>query len=75
VTTLNMYVIYERPRDFPGGYVMRRWVVGAVPGEPTATDEMATAPTLDLIRVFVPSYCVRIERDPNDDPKILEVWL
>jgi hypothetical protein len=71
---LEMFVIYERPRDFPEGYVMRRWVIGEG-GDSSATDEMATAPTLAEIRVFVPSYCVRLERDPKDEPQIVEVWL
>ena len=74
-TTLDMWVIYERPRDYPMSYVVRRWVIGAKPGEPMPTDEFRTAPTLEGARNCVPGYCVRLERDPRDEPQIVECWI
>jgi hypothetical protein len=74
-TTLDMWVIYKQPRDYPDGYVARRWIIGAKPGEPVPTEEFATAPTLEEIRKHVPGYCVRLERDPRDEPQIVECWI
>jgi hypothetical protein len=75
-TVLEMFVVYERPRDYPDKFVLRRWWIGKVPGEPTPDPEwFYLADTLDEIRDHVPTHCVRLERDANDEPQIVEVWI
>jgi hypothetical protein len=71
-----MFTVYERPRDYPDKFVVRRWWIGKDPGRPIPDpDWFYLADTLDEVRAHVPRHCVRLERDPNDDPKIVEVWI
>lgn len=68
---LELFTIYRHPDDYPDGYVIRVW--GTVDGEiyPGPTERV---PTLADARALVPAGLVRMERMPNDDPKIVEVW-
>lgn len=71
---LDMFTIYERPRDYPNGYVVRRSVVR--PNNVIEVDAVAQyAATLGAARALVPVGKIRMARDPNDDPAIVEVWL
>lgn len=66
-----LWVIYERPRDWPNGYVARLWY-GLKP-----TDDRACYPTLLEARSYVigRGACVMLNRWPDDDPAIKEAWL
>lgn len=71
MTSLTQYVVYERPADYPDGYVLRLWVVdanGPVPGEARCFD------TLEKARLAVPDGFIRLPRAADDDPSIVEVW-
>jgi hypothetical protein len=70
----EVWAIYERPRDYPAGYVVRCWDVGpGGSGGPRPVgfyaDDLATA------RARIPAGLVRLARLPGDDPAILETWL
>ncbi len=66
---LPMWVVYEKPSDFPDKFVLRKWLND----EPT--EEIQIADTLEDIRKKVPEGLVKISRDLRDDPVIVEVWL
>ena len=71
---MNMWTIYDHPRDFPDFYVARLFKVDA---EGTrATVEVVLSSSLDEIRR---SMCLLgltcLNRSPEDDPLIVEVWL
>jgi hypothetical protein len=69
--TLIQFTIYERPRDYPEGYVVRCWEITAgemIPGEAWG------APTLEAARELVPEGLFCIPRDPDDDAVIVETW-
>jgi hypothetical protein len=71
---MEMWTIYDHPRDYPHCFVARRFLVYAGASKPT--DEIVTAPDLEMVRRwcrFRGLAC--IPRDPNDDPKIVETWL
>jgi hypothetical protein len=69
--SLRQYVIYEKPRDYPGGFVVRGFSVG--PG--IVPDRVAQyAQTLDAARELVPPGLFRLPRWPDDEPQIVEVW-
>ena len=70
---LSMWVIYEKPRDYPQSFVVRRWRV--VAERVIATQEFSVHDTLEQAREGVPVWCARIDRDPEDDPVIVESWL
>jgi hypothetical protein len=70
---LPIWTIYRYPRDYPQGYVVRRSVTTA---EGTKHDARAfRVASLEAARLVVPAGCVRMERHPDDDPVIVEVWL
>lgn len=68
---MPMWVIYNRPTDFPSGTMARMWY--AFPEE--ATDRTIEANLNELRQRFTSMGLVNIGRQPNDDPKILEVWI
>jgi len=41
----------------------------------SATEEIITAKTLDELRAQLPPGLYRLDRMPNDDAQIVEVWL
>lgn len=65
------WVVYDHPSDVPEmPYIARQWIGS----EPTRTT-FASA-DLGIVRRWLEwQGLVRIERSPEDDPVILEVWL
>lgn len=70
---LTMWTVYESPRDYPGLFVARRWIVDG--SEPVATNEVFIATTLAGIHRALPGGLFRLERAPMDDPCIVETWV
>jgi len=70
---LQMWTIYFHPRDYPDGFVARMWVISSKGA--AATDMVLTASTLEEIRNKLPLGLTRLERDPADEPQIVETWL
>jgi hypothetical protein len=66
---LEIFVIYDHPRDYPGHFVVRRWL-GDRP-----TEDFAIALTLAEARAEVPRGRVRLARSAADDPVIVETWV
>jgi hypothetical protein len=69
---MDVWTIYERPRDYPDSYVVRAWTTRG--GEPTP-GPARTAPTLDAARKLVPRGMHRLPPFPGDDPVIVETWI
>jgi hypothetical protein len=70
-TQIKQYAIYERPTDYPEGYVVREWLVtsaGAQPGQSWR------AATLEAARDLLPAGTERVAAE-DPDPAILEVWM
>jgi hypothetical protein len=76
MTVLQHWVIYDHPSDFPGHMVVRCLLVG--PGTVEATDEIWLRDTLAQAREVVSENYpegFRLDRQPGDDPVIVEVWV
>ena len=72
-TEITIYVVYANPSDFPGKYVGRKhWV--RPDGVTVSPEPFAVADTLDEVRKEVPEWLVRMDRQPDDDAAICEVW-
>lgn len=72
--TLTMFVVYDRPRDYPAHIVVRAWHVSA--GKVTPDGEPSLYPNIDAARAQLEARALqRLERSPDDDPAIKEVWL
>lgn len=69
---LEMWVISERPSDFPTKFVARKFEVTNVP---KPTDETKVADTLEEVRGMLPPGLFCLARDPADEPQIVETWL
>lgn len=66
---LEIFVIYERPLDFPESFVVRRWFNDQM------TPDYELAPSLVEARKLVPpSADFRTPRCEGDDPCIVEMW-
>ena len=71
---MEQFAIYRSPRDYPDQFVVRRW---RLVGNEAVHDAqpLAVVDSLDEARAAVPLGLVRINRYPEDDPVIVEVWL
>lgn len=72
---LAMWVVYERPKDFPEGFIARRWSVLDGGRLQASTNEVITGASLLEVRGKLPRGLHRIHRDPRDEPQIVETWL
>lgn len=71
---LNIWTMFDHPTDFPEHYVVRLSVVTAA--GPNITNVTLYSEDLEELREAMRAQgLVCLERDPEDDPKIIEVWL
>ncbi len=69
--TLQFYVIYRHPSDYPQCYVCRiHHSDGTI--EPTP---FAVGDTLEGVRSKLPAFRFNLGRDEEDDPAIVEMWV
>lgn len=74
--SLSIYTIYDHPKDFPDGFICRRFESTGVPvARVIACEVVGTGETLEQVRQCLPPGLVRLDRHPNDDPNIIETWL
>ena len=74
--SLRIWTVYDHPSDFPGGFIARMSEVSSKAGvRPTANVLMST--DLEVLRAILLDdlRLTRIERDPRDDAKIVEIWV
>lgn len=70
MATVPIITVYNSPDDYPGKYVARVWSAG------TPTNLVAVADTYEELVKAIPSrQMMKMERDPKDEPCIVEVWL
>lgn len=78
---VSCWVICRNPADFPGiPYIVRRWVRrtlmdGVEEDGFYPTGEHRPCATLADARDAIPPGHTRLERDPDDEPDIVECWL
>lgn len=68
---LLLWTIFRSPLDHPGKFVARPYSVRGA--GPLAVHLLAE--DLAGIRALVPPGLVQLDRDPGDDPVIVETWL
>ena len=66
---LEMFVVYDHPRDYPGHFVVRRWIGGK------PTQDFAIADSLEAARAWVPEGMYRLPHQPGKDDVITETWI
>lgn len=72
---LELWTVTRRPIDLPGvEFAARQALIG--PGGITRiTERLVIAPTLEALRDQLPPGLVRMDRHPDDDPVIVEIWI
>jgi len=69
-----MWTVYDHPIDFPEDVVARRWEL--VDGRPQPSQEVIVTPNLDALRYYFTQIgLTKLDREPEDDPTIVETWL
>lgn len=66
---LELWTVYDGPIDLPGRFVARKWVLDQ------PTNELLQDKTLDGLRGKLPQGLTRLDRSPQDAPKIVEMWI
>jgi hypothetical protein len=69
---LSLWTICKNPTDYPNKFTARQFVIK--PNEVVTTHNLIVENTLEEIRQHMKGL-VRIPRDINDDPVIVEVWI
>jgi len=77
LTVYFMWVVTYNPSDFPGLYVVRKFLLskaedGTVANDPTS--DCWSAETIDAVREKIPDGHTCVPRRPHYDPVIVEVW-
>lgn len=75
---IDIYTVYADPLDYPGHYVVRRFEsgpLGVIPCEIVAMGKTLGEVRNLLLSGEPPKNLTRINRNPYDDPKIVEIWL
>jgi hypothetical protein len=71
MSELIQYVIYDSPKDYPGKWVVRKWLI--TPGQITPGPAYI-CDSLEAAREHVPEGMYNLGRQPNDERPIQEVW-
>jgi hypothetical protein len=71
---LEMWTVYDHPKDHPDSFVARRWTIG--PNLAIPTDDWIEETTLEELRErMIEAGRVCIRRSLEDDPAIVETWV
>lgn len=71
---LSLWTVYDHPRDYPAHIVIRRSFVAG--GEVHHTDDVILCDSIEVAReLLAEAGRHRLDRHPDDDPVIVEVWL
>ena len=76
VTPLVMWTVYEHPKDCPGEYVARKFVI--TEDFCRSSNESISSRSLTDVRNVLRSLypgLIQLKRPPDDEPHIVEVWL
>ncbi len=66
---MEIYTVYNSPKDYPGKVVVRKFI-----GEQPSPEPLCVEDTLEEARKKIPAGLVRMDRMPEDDSVILETW-
>jgi hypothetical protein len=74
---LDVWTIYDHPSDYPNDFVARKTTIHKA--VITVARDVLKASSLEAIRALVqahsPNVLDRFERNPDDDPVIVECWM
>ena len=71
-----MWTVYKHPKDYPGDYVARKFVITEDVYRPS--EEAISSRLLRDVRNVLQSLypgLIQLKRPPEDEPHVVEVWL
>jgi hypothetical protein len=76
VTPLVMWTVYKHPKDYPGDYVARKFVITEDVYRPSkeSISSRSLRDVRNLLRSLYPGL-IQLKRPPDDEPHVVEVWL
>lgn len=72
---LTLWVIFDHPYDYPYNWVLRGNDIIRGATEPRPQDHVYLCNSLEEARAALPPGMHCLGREPDDDPKIFEVWV
>lgn len=73
---MTLWAIYASPRDYPGKYVVRRWILRrGTKLPPLPEPDPAITDSLDQARASIPPGRQRLERTDDDVTSLVESWI
>lgn len=66
---MDIYVVYEKPSDYPDHFAVRRYQMQEVVGSPLLAESLEEA------RNKIPRGRVNVGRTHGDVPSLVEVWI
>ena len=70
---LVFWTVYDRPKDHPDGFIARRFEVGH--DGPVAAADTLTGSLEEIREMLSKAGLLKISRQPEDEPQIVENWL
>jgi len=70
---LHMWTVFERPDDYPDGFIARLFVVRR--SVVRATSTCVTGPTLEAVRAQLPPDLYNLGREAGDLASVVETWI
>jgi hypothetical protein len=76
VTPLVLWTVYKHPKDCPGDYVARKFVITEDVYRPSK-ESISSRSLRDVRNVLQSLYpgLIQLKRPPDDEPNVVEVWL
>ena len=74
---MKLFAVYYQPRDYPESYAVRGFEITADGPVPDPAPLAIVAELIEARRAILNAApgSVRVERYPDDDPVLVEVWL
>lgn len=69
MTDVELWVIYEHPKDYPDKFVARKWILDK------PTSEIVLGNTIEEARLGIPKGLTRFLPEKEDDIVIVEIWI
>jgi len=75
-TVLSLWTVYERPADYPAGWVARRFEIRPGTPDPVLTRDSMVGHDLDVIRGYMEMRGLTcVPRNDDDQIDIVESWI
>lgn len=70
---LSSWTIFDRPKDYPDGYIARRFQISS--GRVIPTLDTMTGSLDEMRATFLARGLICFQRAKSDDAKIVETWM